>query len=102
MRKFFNKIFATANTGPWPYVITFGLLILGSILVYNSPRSLLAFLILMSCPLALYFLKMDNKVKLLIGLLLTIVIIPVLGIRNIFYLEVIFQISVFEIGRAHV
>jgi branched-chain amino acid transport system permease protein len=95
MRKFFRDIFAKANTGPWPYIITFGLLIIGAILVYNSPRSLFAFLILMSCPLALYFLNLDNKVKLLIGLLLTIVIIPVLGIRNIFYLEVIFQISVF-------
>src|SRR5215211_3093336 len=95
MRKFFRNIFAKANTGPWPFIITFGLLIVGAILVYNSPRSLFAFLILMCCPLALYFLKMDNKVKLLIGLLLTVVIIPVLGIRNIFYLEVIFQISVF-------
>ncbi len=95
MRNFFRNIFAKANTGPWPYIITFGLLIVGAILVYNSPRSLFAFLTLMSCPLALYFLKLDNKVKLLIGLLLTIVIIPVLGIRNIFYLEVIFQISVF-------
>jgi branched-chain amino acid transport system permease protein len=95
VRKFFRDIFAKANTGPWPYIITFGLLIIGAILVYNSPRSLFAFLILMSCPLALYFLNLDNKVKLLIGLLLTIVIIPVLGIRNIFYLEVIFQISVF-------
>jgi branched-chain amino acid transport system permease protein len=95
MRNFFRNIFSKANTGRWPYFITFGLLILGTVLVYSSPRSLLAFLILMSCPLALYFVKMDNKVKLLIGLLLTVVIIPVLGIRNIFYLEVIFQISVF-------
>ena len=95
MRNFFRSLFAKANTGPWPYIITFGLLIVGAILVYNSPRSLFAFLILMSCPLALYFLKLNNKVKLLIGLLLAIVIIPVLGIRNIFYLEVIFQISVY-------
>jgi branched-chain amino acid transport system permease protein len=35
------------------------------------------------------------KVKILIGLLLAIVVLPVLGIRNIFYLEVIFQITVF-------
>jgi branched-chain amino acid transport system permease protein len=38
---------------------------------------------------------MSTKVKLFAGILLAIVIIPVLGIRNIFYLEVIFQISVF-------
>jgi branched-chain amino acid transport system permease protein len=44
----------------------------------------------------LYFMKIKIKIKILIGLLLAIVIIPVLGIRNIFYLEVIFQISVFS------
>ena len=49
----------------------------------------------MTCPLALYFLNMSPKVKLFAGILLAIVVIPVLGIRNIFYLEVIFQISVF-------
>ncbi|MBI4771397.1 MAG: branched-chain amino acid ABC transporter permease [Chloroflexi bacterium] len=50
----------------------------------------------MVCPLMMYFLKMENRVKLLVGLLLVIVIFPVVGVRNIFYLEVIFQISVFS------
>lgn len=95
MRNFFTKLFTKINTGPWPYIVSFGLLIVGTILVYNSPRSLFAFLILMTCPLMLYFFTMDNRVKLLIGLLLAVVIVPVIGIRNIFYLEVIFQISLF-------
>lgn len=95
MRNFFSKLFTKMNTGPWPYIVSFGLLIVGTILVYNSPRSLFAFLILMTCPLMLYFFTMDNRVKILIGLLLTVVILPVIGIRNIFYLEVIFQISLF-------
>ena len=43
----------------------------------------------------LYFMKMNMKVKVFIGLLLVIVVLPVLGIRNIFYLEVIFQMAVF-------
>jgi len=95
MNSFFKKFFSRANTGPWPFVITIGLLLAGSYSVYQSPRSLLAFLLLMLCPLLLYFVKMDSKVKLFIGLLLTIVVLPVIGIRNIFYLEVVFQISVF-------
>jgi branched-chain amino acid transport system permease protein len=70
-------------------------MIIGSVLVYIFPRSLFAFLILLTSPLALYFLNMNAKVKLFAGIFLTIIIIPVLGIRNIFYLEVIFQISVF-------
>lgn len=95
MKNFFNKLFTSINSGRGPYIVTFGLLVLGPILVYTSPRSLLAFTILMLCPASLYFLKMDAKVKLFVGLLFAIVVIPVLGIRNIFYLEVIFQICVF-------
>ena len=91
MKNFFSKI----NSGRWPYAITFGLLIIGTVFVYTSPRSLLAFMILMLCPASLYFLKMDTKVKIFVGLLFGMIVIPVLGIRNIFYLEVIFQICVF-------
>jgi len=90
-----KKIFNIINSGRWPYFVTFGLLALGTLMVYNSPRSLLAFMILMLCPAALYFLNMETKPKLFIGILLAVVVIPVLGIRNIFYLEVIFQICVF-------
>ncbi len=90
------SLFSKPNSGFRPYLIAFALLVGGTIYVYLDPRSLPAFLILMACPLMLYFLKMNNRVKLLIGLLLTIVILPVLGIRNIFYLEVIFQISLFS------
>ncbi|MBL8103407.1 MAG: hypothetical protein JNM02_12805 [Anaerolineales bacterium] len=95
MKTFFTELFKKANTGFWPIVIVLGLLIVGSIGVYQSPRSLSAFLTLMLCPMMLYFLKIDMKLKVFIGLLLIIVILPVLGIRNIFYLEVIFQMAVF-------
>jgi branched-chain amino acid transport system permease protein len=95
MKTFFNNLFKKLNTGLWPLLITLVVLVVGTVGVYQSPRSLLAFLILMASPMLLYFLKIDNKVKLFIGLLLIIVIFPVVGIRNIFYLEVIFQITVF-------
>lgn len=95
MKKFFSNFYSAINKEPWSYVVTMGLLILGSVLVYTSPRSLLAFMVLMLCPMSLYFLKMQIKIKLWIGILFAVVIIPVLGIRNIFYLEVIFQICVF-------
>lgn len=95
MKTIFTNIFRKLNRGPWPLVISLTILITGSALVYESPRSLFAFLLLLSCPLLLYFMNMDVRVKLLIGVVLTTLILPVLGIRNIFYLEVIFQISVF-------
>jgi len=95
MKKFFADLYLKMNSGRSPYFITFGLLIVGAIFVYISSRSLLAFMILMACPMAIYFLKMETRIKIFIGILLAVVVIPVLGIRNIFYLEVIFQICVF-------
>jgi branched-chain amino acid transport system permease protein len=95
MKTFFSELYKKANKGPWPLIIVLGLMLVGSVTVYQSPRSLTAFLTLMLCPMMLYFLKINPKVKIFIGLLLVIIIIPVLGIRNIFYLEVIFQIAVY-------
>lgn len=91
-----TNLFKKLNTGPWPLVISLAILIGGTAAVYESPRSLPAFLLLISLPFLLYFLNLSNKLKVWIGLILIIVIFPVLGIRNIFYLEVIFQIAVFS------
>ena len=95
MKTFFSELYKKLNTGSWPIVIALAFLIIGTVSVYLSPRSLSAFLILMTTPLILYFMKINMKVKIFIGLLLIILILPVLGIRNIFYLEVIFQMAVF-------
>ena len=64
-------------------------------LVYSQPRSSISFLILISSLLSLYFFTTDYKFKIIAGAVLCLLIMPVLGVRNIFYLEVIFQISVF-------
>jgi branched-chain amino acid transport system permease protein len=95
MKLFFGNLFRKLNSGPWPLIISLAVLVMGSIGVYQNPRSLFEFLLLMSCPMLLYFFKMDVRIKFFIGLLLTLLILPVLGIRNIFYLEIVFQISVF-------
>ncbi|MBI2330759.1 MAG: branched-chain amino acid ABC transporter permease [Chloroflexi bacterium] len=95
MKTLFSDLYKKLNTGFWPILIVFAFLVVGSISVYLSPRSLSAFLILITTPLILYFMKINMKIKIFIGLLLIIVILPVLGIRNIFYLEVIFQMAVF-------
>ncbi len=91
----FKKLLQSAQVGPWPYIIAVVHLLLGTVLVYSSPRSIFAFLILMSSFFSLYYFKTDIRFKLLLGAFLALIIMPVLGVRNIFYLEVIFQISVF-------
>lgn len=70
-------------------------LALGTLMVYTSPRSLLAFLVFSSSALLIYYLPLPPRFKLGLALLIALVLVPVLGVRNIFYLETIFQISVF-------
>lgn len=91
----FEKFQKTIQQGYLPYALTFIHVLLGSLLVYISPRSTFAFLALVTSFLSLYYLKTDNRFKLIIGTLLALVIIPIVGVRNIFYLEIIFQVSVF-------
>jgi branched-chain amino acid transport system permease protein len=96
MAKFsFQTLLKNAQQGNWPYIITLVHILLGTILVYFSPRSNIAFLVLVTSFFTLYSLKADNRFKLVVGAIMALVVIPVLGVRNIFYLEVIFQISVF-------
>jgi branched-chain amino acid transport system permease protein len=95
LKTFLANLKQFLSTGRNSYVFLSGWLAVGAVLVYLSPRSLLAFLMLISTGLWLYYLKMDNRFKLGLGLIMALVLLPILGIRNIFYLEVVFQISVF-------
>lgn len=92
---FSTLLLRTLNKGVLPYLLILVHIGLGSALVYTSPRSNLAFLVLISSLFTLYVLKADTRFKLIAGAILALLIIPVVGVRNIFYLEVIFQISVF-------
>ena len=91
-----HSILKKLDLGPAPYIIVLGHMVLGSGLVYLYPRSNLAFLVLITSFFSLYHFKTDRVLKFTAGAILTLLIIPIVGVRNIFYLEVIFQISVFS------
>ncbi len=91
----FKQFLEKFNRGFWPYAIILGHTVLGTALVYATPRSNLAFLILITSFFSLYWFKADTRFKIVAGVLLALVVIPVVGVRNIFYLEVIFQICLF-------
>ena len=93
--RFSTTLLRKLNQGILPYLLILAHIGLGSVLVYGSPRSNIAFLVLISSLFSLYALKANFRFKLVAGAVLALLIIPVLGVRNIFYLEVIFQISVF-------
>jgi len=90
-----QSVQARFSQGPAAYALAIAWLAIGVTLVYLSPRSLIAFLIFISSALLIYYLKLSNLAKLSLAILMTLVLMPIVGVRNIFYLEVAFQISVF-------
>jgi branched-chain amino acid transport system permease protein len=93
---FLKSVPAKISQGYTPYFLILVHILIGSVLVYNSPRSTIAFLFLLSSLLAIYYAKVKLPFKGLALAILLLGIMPILGLRNIFYLEVIFQISVFS------
>ena len=91
----FKQLLEKLNRGFWPYAIILGHTTLGTALVYTTPRSNLAFLTLITSFFSLYWFRADTRFKIIAGVLLALVVIPIVGVRNIFYLEVIFQICLF-------
>jgi branched-chain amino acid transport system permease protein len=77
------------------FLCTSGYVVLAAVLTYLYPTSLLAFILLLASAYLIYVLKMQVWQKALLALVLALVIFPIIGVRNISYLEVIFQISLF-------
>lgn len=94
-RASFNRLLEMAQQGRWPYILTLAHFLLGTLWVYFSPRSNIAFLILLSSLGTLYALNTNRRFKVILGALFAFMVMPIVGVRNIFYLEIIFQISVF-------
>jgi len=84
------------NQGKTPYFVCIGLIVLGTILVYFSPRSIPAFLLFVFSASSIYWLKLNRAARLALAVIFAVVLVPILGARNVFYLEVIFQIAVFS------
>ena len=92
----FQDLLVLLNRGRTPYFASIGLIILGFALVYLSPRSIPGFLVFVFAASSIYWLKMNRAVQLGLAVFLAVVLVPILGARNVFYLEVIFQIAVFS------
>ena len=96
LKRAFQSLMNFINEGKTPYFVCCGLIVLSTILVYFSPRSIPAFLLFVGSASSIYWLKMNRAVQLALAVLFAVVLIPILGARNVFYLEVIFQIAVFS------
>ncbi len=91
-----QSILPFLQSGRMPYIATIVHILVGTVWVYTSPRSNLAFIVLLTSLFTLYYLRSHPTFKMVAAGLLAFVIMPVLGARNIFYLEIIFQIAIFS------
>jgi branched-chain amino acid transport system permease protein len=92
---FITPLWQQLQVGRTPYIFSIAAVLITSVLVYISPRSVMAFLLFLGASSLVYILPMKPLIKISLALVITLVIIPIIGMRNIFYLEVIFQISVY-------
>jgi branched-chain amino acid transport system permease protein len=65
------------------------------LLAFFFPQSVLAFLAVEASLLLLYYIDAPQKIKFFLGALLLIVLLPILGWMNGYYLEVAIQIGIF-------
>jgi branched-chain amino acid transport system permease protein len=77
------------------YGVVVGYIGLSLALVYGSPRSLMAFLCFQASLLVLYAIRIDPRVKLLVGIVVLVVLLPYVGTINGYYLEVATQVGIF-------
>jgi branched-chain amino acid transport system permease protein len=96
LKRYLQLLTDFVNRGRNPYFVCAGLIILGTALVYTSPRSIPGFLVFVFSASSIYWLRLNRAIQLALAVFLAVVLIPVLGARNVFYLEVIFQIAVFS------
>jgi branched-chain amino acid transport system permease protein len=96
MTSFFQNLKTFFTTGKTPYIFVSIYVAITSLLVYLFPQQQFFFLLFLVSAWFIYSLPLDRKFKLGIGIVVGLFIVPVLGIRNIFYFEVIFQICVFS------
>lgn len=92
---FAGPLWQRAQTGQMPLIVTAVVLVITTLLVYLSPLSVPAFLLFLASLTLIYVMPLKRGMRIALGLVVALVLIPIVGMRNIFYLEVIFQICVF-------
>jgi len=70
-------------------------IVVSSVLAYLHPQSVLAFLLFESSLLLIYYLPAQPKMKFILGAMVLLVLLPILGFINAYYLEVAVQVGIY-------
>jgi ABC-type branched-subunit amino acid transport system permease subunit len=82
-------------TAPQIYVILAVYIAVTTLGTFENERSLPIFLLFEGSLLLIFYARMSNVVKLIYGGLVLLVLLPILGLRNVYYLEVATQIGIY-------
>ena len=82
-------------TTPQVYIILAAYIALTAYGAFVNGRSLPIFLLFEGSLLLIFYARMPNTAKLIYGGLVLLVLLPILGLRNIFYLEVATQVGIY-------
>ncbi len=91
----FAKISSWLQNTTTAFIFACAYCLITTLLVYFNPRSLPAFILFLASGYLIYALKMKVWQKAVLGAVLALLIIPIVGVRNISYLGVFFQIALF-------
>ena len=70
-------------------------IIASSVLAYLFPQSVLAFLLVEASLLLIYYVPVSDKSKITFGAMVLLLLLPLLGMLNAYYLEIAVQIGIF-------
>ena len=84
------------RTGWTPYILTLAALVISFLLVFLDPLNIAFFILLLGSIGLLFFMPLNTRFRVIAGLVAALIIVPIVGMRNISYLEVIFQICIFS------
>lgn len=84
------------NNGLAAKIITIAHVFGATLWVYYAPLSKVAFFLLVASFFTLFAMNTPKVFKFAIAMVLALIVVPIIGVRNIFYLEIIFQMSVFS------
>lgn len=95
MQELLKKAIHIGQNPKIQYVILALYIALTTLWVYGSPHSVFAFVFFIGIGLLLYYAPVNKYVKLGAGILFLAVLIPVVGLNNLYYLDVTTQILIY-------
>jgi len=90
-----ERISALLNRGPAAYIVATLYVALASLWLLANPRSTVAFLVFLSTLIVIYYFSIPHWLKLVLGVVVLGIVMPIVGNQNQGFLDVVTQAAIF-------